>query len=454
MSFTHALSTNNYGPAKLIVAASAANGTHTTLATAMAAASVGDTIFLRDSVTENVTVTPGVNIVGYTGIAGTSVPTITGTLTMSGAGTSILSRLKLSTNAAAAIAVTGAAASVLVLENCFLNCSNNTGITFSSSSVSAQITLSHCSGDLGTTGIAYFADSSAGTLSLLYTDFQNTGGSSTASTKSAGLLIMKYSSLLAPVTYSSTSVAASILNSDINTSAINATSLTTSGTGTLTVQHSNLNSGSAAAISIGSGTTVAGRENVIRSSAANAVTGAGNFEHCGNNLVITTTINPSTQTGEYIQLAQFQASQQPAFLAIKNTGQSNATGDGTVATISWQTEIFDQNSNFASNTFTAPKTGRYLLSTTLYLQGLTASHNSMNFSIVTTNRSYTMFENVGAMRDSANSLSITCNAIADMTAGDTATVTLAVSGGTKVVSITWSGAATDPRSWFCGQLLA
>ena len=94
MGFTHALSTNNYGPSKFVVATSAANGTHTTLASAMSDASAGDTIFIRDSVTENVTITPGVNIASYYGSADDS-PAITGTLTMTGAGTSFLSGLRL-----------------------------------------------------------------------------------------------------------------------------------------------------------------------------------------------------------------------------------------------------------------------------------------------------------------------------------------------------------------------
>jgi len=163
MTFTHALSINNYGVAKFIVATSAANGTHTTLASAMSAASSGDTIFLRNSVTENVTITPGVNIAAWSGDS-LNVPSITGTLTMTGAGTSTLSGLRLVTNSAALIAVTGSAASILNVNNCYLNISNNDGITFSTSSSSGQISLFNCKGDLGTTGIKIFAHSSADVL--------------------------------------------------------------------------------------------------------------------------------------------------------------------------------------------------------------------------------------------------------------------------------------------------
>lgn len=119
MTFTRALSTNNYGPAKFIVASSSANGTHSTLASAMAVATSGDTIFLRDSVTENVTLTPGVNISSWgsgSSLNATGRASITGTLTMTGAGSCTISGIQLQTNAAALLAVTGSAASVVNLQ--------------------------------------------------------------------------------------------------------------------------------------------------------------------------------------------------------------------------------------------------------------------------------------------------------------------------------------------------
>src|SRR6185436_13699104 len=191
MALTHALATNNYGESHLIVATSSANGTHTTLASAMADAVSGDTIFLRDSVTENVTLTAGVNITAWTG-GSLNVPSITGTLTMTTAGTCNISGIRLVTNSAALLAVTGSAASIVNLNNCYLNCSNNTGITFSSSSSSSNINIKECSGDIGTTGISLFSDSSAGNLRILYSMINNSGNSTTVSTKSAGLIAIEF----------------------------------------------------------------------------------------------------------------------------------------------------------------------------------------------------------------------------------------------------------------------
>jgi hypothetical protein len=54
---------------------------------------------------------------------------------------------------------------------------------------------------------------------------------------------------------------------------------------------------------------------------------------------------------------------QPAFLARPASEQANIAV-GTEVTIAFGTEVFDQNADFASNTFTAPVTGKYFLSCT------------------------------------------------------------------------------------------
>ena len=52
---------------------------------------------------------------------------------------------------------------------------------------------------------------------------------------------------------------------------------------------------------------------------------------------------------------------QPTFLVTHTASQSNMTASSD-NTITWGTEVFDIGSNFTSNTFTAPVTGKYLLS--------------------------------------------------------------------------------------------
>jgi len=191
MTFTHALSTNNYGTAKFIVTSSAANGTHTTIASALAVATSGDTIFIRPGTyTENLTLKAGVNIVAYSGDGDTGNVIILGNSTLSSAGTVSISGIQLKTNSANCITVSGSVASILNLIDCNINCSNNTGISFSSSSASSKINLYNCIGNLATTGIAYFASTANGVINFYGGFFLNTGGSTTASTITANQVSM------------------------------------------------------------------------------------------------------------------------------------------------------------------------------------------------------------------------------------------------------------------------
>lgn len=280
MTFTHALASNNYGPAKFIVATSAANGTHTTLASAISSASAGDTIFLRDSVTENVTLTPGVNIAAYiSGAANT--PSITGKITMTGAGTSTIYGIRLITNSDFAVSITGSAASILYLTNCYLSGSNNTVIQMTTSSSSALLVLETCIGDLTTTGIAYFSFNSPGTIRVLNGDFFNSGGSTTANSfAGSGGFFPESCNFTNPFSFTGTTVISgqqvAFVCASLNTTAMTFNS--TSGSGS-TVIYSYFSSGTASALSIGAGSTFVTAFTEIQSSNTNAITGSGTLNY-------------------------------------------------------------------------------------------------------------------------------------------------------------------------------
>ena len=299
MTFTHALATNNYGPAKWIVDASAANGTHTTIASALTSASSGDTIFIRPGTyTENLTLKVGVNLTAYgsdSSLNQTGKVIISGTCTLTTAGTVTISGIQLQTNSANLLAVTGSAASIVNLVNCNLNCSNNTGISFTSSSASATISISNCTGDLGTTGIALFSHSSAGSLAILYSMFTNSGGSSTANTISAGSLAFVFGAIKNPITVSGTASIGFEL-SDFNSGTQNVIAFTAGGSGTQTVSFSAFAGGTASAISISQTLTIV--DSNISSTNTNAVTGAGTINYSNLSFSNTSkTINTSTQSG-------------------------------------------------------------------------------------------------------------------------------------------------------------
>ncbi len=137
----------------------------------------------------------------------------------------------------------------------------------------------------------------------------------------------------------------------------------------------------------------------------------------------------------------------PAFL-VQASLQSDVTGDGTGYTVIFNTEIFDQASNFDGvSTFTAPVTGKYLLSVVLTLGGLAAANTLGLIYIVTSNRSIQInYGNYGAQASGTGYLTLNGSLIFDMDANDTATIYLSISGGTKIIDVL-------ATSYFSGTLI-
>jgi hypothetical protein len=293
---------NNFGTAKWIVDSTAGQGTHTTIAAAITSAASGDTIFIRPGTyTENLTLKAGVNLAAYNGDQSTPNVTIVGKATMTTAGTVSIGNIRLQTNSDFLLAVTGTLASVVVLENCYLDMTNNTGISHTSSSASSIIRIKDCRGNLGTTGIAIFTSTSAGAMSLTYTAINNTGLSTTASSVSTGVIGSSFCSFDSAFSTSSVGLC-SMFNTVISCNAINTTVLTTAGTGVSALHFSYIDSGTASAISVGSGTTVQFFNCEIWTSNTNAITGAGTFQYEAVSFSgPSALINPTTQSGGIIR---------------------------------------------------------------------------------------------------------------------------------------------------------
>lgn len=290
-------STNRYGIAKWIVDPTAGNGTHTTIGAALTSASSGDTIFIRTgSYTENLTLKAGVNLVAFSGDANTPNVTIIGKLSATFAGTCSVSNIRLQTNSDNLLAVTGSSATIINLNGCYLNCSNNTGISFTSSSSSATINCQNCLGDLGTTGIGLYTSSSAGNLNLNYLNLTNTGGSSTASDNSAGRVTFFNSSYPAPISTSSTG-GATLVRTGFNCAPINATAFTNNGSGSNFCDYCFFQSGTASAVSVGASGTSFLNNCMVNSSNTNAITGSGVIDYTPVGFIgSSSTVNTSTQT--------------------------------------------------------------------------------------------------------------------------------------------------------------
>jgi hypothetical protein len=220
--------------------------------------------------TENFSIVDGINLIGFN--AQTSV---IGTISMSTAGTASISGLKLQTNSNFFLSVTGSAASLININNCFLDCSNHTGINFTSSNSAAFLVFENCSANLDTTGIALYSKTSPGTIYFLNSEISNSGASTTPSDNSAGLVLFSSCIVVIPFTTSGTG-AINFYHTIVNTSTTNTGCLITSGTGSNnTFENCQVSSGTASCVSIGAGTTVGMTYDALNSSNAHVLTGAG-----------------------------------------------------------------------------------------------------------------------------------------------------------------------------------
>lgn len=135
---------------------------------------------------------------------------------------------------------------------------------------------------------------------------------------------------------------------------------------------------------------------------------------------------------------------QPAFEVRPAGTQSNITAGGLV-TIVMDSEIFDQGSDFATNTFTAPVTGRYQFSFLIYM-GAVDTAAVYELRLVTSNRNY-VFANAFETHCAIDCTYIKGGSVlADMDSGDTAYLDFIQTGGTNQTDI-------FSDSFFSGSLL-
>lgn len=142
---------------------------------------------------------------------------------------------------------------------------------------------------------------------------------------------------------------------------------------------------------------------------------------------------------------------QPAFLAYLGGADNNVTGNGTVYTLGTNTafiQVYDANADLTLNpvTFTAPVTGRYLLSMNVRVTGVVAD-GLYACQIVTSNGSY---DGHSIMLAALNSSNAQLSIVADMDAADTATFTAIGTGqGGDVLDLD----STALITYACGYLL-
>jgi hypothetical protein len=138
---------------------------------------------------------------------------------------------------------------------------------------------------------------------------------------------------------------------------------------------------------------------------------------------------------------------QPCFRIGSGT-QANIAVSTNVTAI-FDSEVFDIGSNFASNTFTAPVTGKYYLGLLMRLNAVDSAASYIQIVIVGSNRNTTVFtfHNATELSADADNVTVSGSTVLDMDANDTAYVRIRIQSGTAQTDVDSDG------SYFTGYLI-
>lgn len=179
--------------------------------------------------------------------------------------------------------------------------------------------------------------------------------------------------------------------------------------------------------------------------AATMATSGGIVKYDGTSLVTSSTAKIDSSN-------RYTNTSQPAFLAYVTNVQSNVTGDGTIYTVVYDTESFDNGANFdpATGIFTAPVTGYYQFNCLVSYNIDTATPSAGAVILSTTSQDYSI-SRIGSATDVSTVTSRTGSIIVPLTATNTARLQLRLDGSTKAVDII-AASSGRPNTHFSGFL--
>jgi len=283
----------------LLVHTSGEAGTFPDLQSAINAAPVGTTVFLKDGTyTGNFTLKAGVNLCCY-GFAGfTPTCTIKGKLTFTGSPSGnqavTITGLRLITNGDYSISVTGTDPAKLYLVSCYLNQNDFTHTQMTSSASTSSIRIIDSWAATNTSSYGFFDISGAGSLTIFGVNVLDPTPTSVESTfSSTGMLLVRYSVIRFPITTSGTG-RISATNAEFNTFITNTTALTigstSSGDGSY-LRTCTVLSGSVPAMNV-TGTINLNLCGIYSSNTA-PITGSGTITMTGTDYMYNTVVGPA-----------------------------------------------------------------------------------------------------------------------------------------------------------------
>lgn len=247
-------------------------GTFQTITAALAAASSGQTIFIRrGTYTENLTLKAGVNLAAYDCDAQNAQVIIVGSVAASFSGSCSISGINLQSNA---FLMSGANATIVNLINCYLTATSGTCIANTVSNVSSILNIISCNGDITDPLGSIYNQTGTGITNIYKSNFLNSANSVITNGNSNGFVNI-FSSLFSNGVGVTTSGSTQIFDSSVITSTQNSVSLS-GNNGTTTCSNCYLSSGTASAISMTGNTTIISAINTtINTSNANAIERTG-----------------------------------------------------------------------------------------------------------------------------------------------------------------------------------
>jgi hypothetical protein len=178
-------------------------------------------------------------------------------------------------------------------------------------------------------------------------------------------------------------------------------------------------------------------------------TGGTTFLNCATGTSIYFRVNNANKmqiTGD----GEILGTTQPGFAAYNSAERVNVTGDGTLYTAVFNTEIFDTAGDYNNSTytFTAPVTGKYTFSISIWVDNASSS-NYQQVRLVTSNATYeVLWDDTTTANTFGHNRQVYTLCSVDMDSGDTAYVSFLYGGGTKIVDLRGG----DRNSRFSGFL--